>query len=638
MSASNTSILIKRSTGTSAPSTLKAGELGYSYLSNTAFIGTAGGDGVIKIGGQYYTDLLDNRSWNTVANTIVERDENGNIYGNYIVGNVVGNIDGTSNNALYLSEPQYFGIQGGDVFANKILFNGRNQISLDASLNTVPGLVAGTYGSTTAVPVVEVAANGRVMSISTQSISTQFDVAGDSGTTTIEGGETFYMVGGKGITSTATANTVTFDVDNTVLRSNTNLGTQVFLGDLSITGNVLLNGNTFTVDVSTLNVADPIIYLAANNYTSDVVDIGFAGNYYDGSDQRHFGMVRHASNKNVYVFDEYMPEPGQVIDVNDSSFHLATVYANINAPLITATQANITTANVTTINATTGTLTIDGAVHGSSFLADEGAGATGGYGFYQDGAQDTGMYSPADGELAFYANATESFTANSAGVFVPTSLTSQSLTLNSALTVPNGGTGVTSFTSGQIVIGNGTNALQQLANTNTAGTYGNANTVPVVTTDVWGRVSSVTNTAIAITAAQITSGTLGYSRGGTGSSSYSTGQLLVAGGSGFLSLANTTYTQTGTLAANNTLTGITVDAYGRFTAATVSAISGLQVDQGGTGASSFTLDGIVYGNGSGALQATAAAGTSDQTFSNQILTVTNAGVPVWTTTLDGGTF
>jgi hypothetical protein len=38
------------------------------------------------------------------------------------------------------------------------------------------------------------------------------------------------------------------------------------------------------------------------------------------------------------------------------------------------------------------------------------------------------------------------------------------------------------------------------------------------------------------------------------------------------------------------------------------------------------------------LLVTAAAGTSDQTFSNQILTVTNAGVPVWSTALDGGTF
>jgi len=35
---------------------------------------------------------------------------------------------------------------------------------------------------------------------------------------------------------------------------------------------------------------------------------------------------------------------------------------------------------------------------------------------------------------------------------------------------------------------------------------------------------------------------------------------------------------------------------------------------------------------------TAVAGISDQTWSNQILTVTNAGVPVWSSAMDGGSF
>jgi hypothetical protein len=35
---------------------------------------------------------------------------------------------------------------------------------------------------------------------------------------------------------------------------------------------------------------------------------------------------------------------------------------------------------------------------------------------------------------------------------------------------------------------------------------------------------------------------------------------------------------------------------------------------------------------------TVAAGTNDATTSNQILTVNGSGVPVWTTTIDGGTY
>ena len=70
----------------------------------------------------------------------------------------------------------------------------------------------------------------------------------------------------------------------------------------------------------------------------------------------------------------------------------------------------------------------------------------------------------------------------------------------------------------------------------------------------------------------------------------------------------------------------------------------LEVQFGGTGVGSFTSKGIIYGNGTGALQVTAEAnmaspGTgADATTSFQVLTVTAAGVPVWTDTIDGGTF
>ena len=70
----------------------------------------------------------------------------------------------------------------------------------------------------------------------------------------------------------------------------------------------------------------------------------------------------------------------------------------------------------------------------------------------------------------------------------------------------------------------------------------------------------------------------------------------------------------------------------------------LVVEFGGTGAGTFTTNGIMYGNATSPLQVTAAAnmgspGTgTDQTTSYQVLTVTSAGVPVWTDTIDGGTF
>jgi len=50
------------------------------------------------------------------------------------------------------------------------------------------------------------------------------------------------------------------------------------------------------------------------------------------------------------------------------------------------------------------------------------------------------------------------------------------------------------------------------------------------------------------------------------------------------------------------------------------------------------LNGVAFFDQYKRLTRTVAAGTSDATTSNQILTVNGSGVPVWTTTLDGGTY
>jgi len=66
----------------------------------------------------------------------------------------------------------------------------------------------------------------------------------------------------------------------------------------------------------------------------------------------------------------------------------------------------------------------------------------------------------------------------------------------------------------------------------------------------------------------------------------------------------------------------------------------LEVQYGGTGVSEFTEDGILYGNADSPVQVTDAAGTSDASVSYQVLTVTSDSdaTPVWTDTLDGGSF
>jgi hypothetical protein len=80
-------------------------------------------------------------------------------------------------------------------------------------------VTAGSYGSASAIPTFTVDAQGRLTAAGTASISTSFTVDADSGDNlTISGGDTFTIVGGTGLTSTASAtDTLTLDLDNTTV-------------------------------------------------------------------------------------------------------------------------------------------------------------------------------------------------------------------------------------------------------------------------------------------------------------------------------------------------------------------------------------------------------------------------------------
>ena len=138
----------------------------------------------------------------------------------------------------------------------------------------------------------------------------------------------------------------------------------------------------------------------------------------------------------------------------------------------------------------------------------------------------------------------------------------------------------------------------------------------------------------------MTSGVLPIARGGTNADSFASNGLVRFDGIGLVALANTTYTQTGTLATSNTVTSITVDDFGRLTALTTSAITvdasqitsgSLGVERGGTGAGTFTTNGVLLGQG------TSAFTTVSSSTEGHILTINNAGVPTFEM-LSGGTF
>jgi len=400
MAISNTKILIKRSSTTTIPTGLQAGELAYSFASNTLFLGNTTGTGVVNIGGYLYTSTIDAATAANTSNTLVKRGSDGSF---------AGQLFGTANLAVALANPQNFSISGGDITASAQSFQGNNSVTLSASLNSISGLTGGVYGSTTSVPVLGIAANGRVMNVTTATIATSLYVTGNTGTATQAGGNTLTIIGNQtGIVTTTTANgsgaNVVISTDNTIARTNTtSVGPQTISTDLTVAGNLIVTGTQTIVNTSTVQTNDSLIRLAANNNVGDVLDIGFYGGSNTGSSVQYHGLIREGSGGtsagNFYLFKNLATDPtgntvnyasltkgsliadlslatglsltsgvtgilpvanggtgtststgtGSVVLSNGASFGTQTT----TIPSLNVTSLNVSTLNVTTLNVTT---------------------------------------------------------------------------------------------------------------------------------------------------------------------------------------------------------------------------------------------------------------------------------------------
>lgn len=339
----NTVIQIKRSEVNDTPAYLNIAEPGYSYTSNTLFIGTPDSLGTINIGGYFYTKTIDDSTDLPAGNTLVLRDEFGSasfnlITANIITSNVVGDVDGNANSATQLQSPFILSIEG-DAEGN-IAIDGATNVSLNVQL-TPSGVIAGQYGNTTQIPTFDISDDGRIVSANTISISTELFISADSGANTVSLlTDILNIAGGDGITTEiVTDDTITIKVDETVIRTNPELGEQSITGRLNIYGDFYVEGNTITANTIEYKITDPILYLASDNYSSDELDIGFVANYNDGSTNRHAGVVRKANTNDFYIFTNYDEEfDTNTLDVDNPSLTLANVHANIfNAVIFEST-------------------------------------------------------------------------------------------------------------------------------------------------------------------------------------------------------------------------------------------------------------------------------------------------------------
>tara|TARA_B100001123_G_C15322004_1_gene1028249 strand:- start:1348 stop:2484 length:1137 start_codon:yes stop_codon:yes gene_type:complete len=113
-------------------------------------------------------------------------------------------------------------------------------------------------------------------------------------------------------------------------------------GNLTITGNLEVQGDTVTTDVATMAVEDPLIKLAKNNTASDAVDIGFYGAYdTTGSQDLYAGLFRDATGGKFKLFTGNQAEPTTTVNTSGTGYTVGTLVANIEgniggAPVLTA--------------------------------------------------------------------------------------------------------------------------------------------------------------------------------------------------------------------------------------------------------------------------------------------------------------
>ena len=524
----NTVIQLKYSTVTSTPTTLNVAEPAYSFTSDKLFIGNNTGT-VLTIGGKYYVDQIDAATPLATANTIVDRDAQGNAAFNGVTANFfTGALIGNASTATTWQTARLIGVSGDAT--GQVSVNGSANANVPLTLSN-SGVTAGTYGGATQIPTFAVDSKGRLTSAANVAIATTLNIAGDTGTDAISLlTDTVTFVGRDGLTSNVIAsnNAVIFDVDNTVIRTT---GNQGIVGDLSITGNLNVTGTQVIVNTTTVQTNDSLIKLANNNISGDVLDIGFYGSSNTGSGVAYHGLIRGGSGGGANAGKFYLFKNLNVDPTSNVVVYANTARADLIANITGGTVSGLTSAVVVADGGTGATTFTNGAI-----VIGQGTGAL------TTLANTTYVQT---GTLAASATLT-GITVDAYGRF--TGSTAANIAIGTTqitsgiLPIARGGTNQSSFTTGQRVLFDGT-SLASIANVTTVltGTLAASATITSFTTNSYGDVTALTSSNIAIGTTQITSGTLGVARGGIGVATLTTnGVLLGQGTSGVTTASSST--------------------------------------------------------------------------------------------------
>jgi hypothetical protein len=163
---------------------------------------------------------------------------------------------------------------------------------------TATGVAAGNYGSATSIPTVVVDAKGRITSVTSNAVSTTITLAGGSGSGSVAGGGTLTVAGTTNqITTSVSSSTITVALAQDINAP----------GNLTVAGNLVVQGNTTTLNTETLTVEDLNITVA--NGAIDAAAADGAGLTVGGANAR----LLYKSATDSWVFDRSVFASGNLV-------------------------------------------------------------------------------------------------------------------------------------------------------------------------------------------------------------------------------------------------------------------------------------------------------------------------------------